>query len=201
MFNKNKFVFCIIFSIMFCASSSLLLAQADTEESGKKKPIQKKEVLDFSDVVEGSQYLVSVNERGAAFQGNDVVAAHQLRVLVAGEQNLSVWHGGATYFFSSQHNLNLFLRDPYKYVPSFGGYCGMSMSKGIVDTADVKTMMITDGRLVVHRNRRAVGMWSQAPGINSYEADRNWLVVLGKRGKAVEFQHNLDQSSVAFGGV
>ena len=75
---------------------------------------------DFSGVVEGSQYLTSVNDKGVAFQGFDVVAAHQSRALVGGSEGLSCRYNGANYNFSSQQNLNQFFTNPQRYAPQYG---------------------------------------------------------------------------------
>lgn len=155
---------------------------------------------DFSGVVEGSQYLTSVDDKGVAFQGFDVVAAHQSRALVQGAEGFGCRYNGANYYFSNQQNLNQFFTNPQRYAPQYGGYCAMSMSKGMVEAADVNTMSIIDGRLVVQRNQKAVGMWSQHPELNLYRADQNWPGVVEKQGKATEFQISLDETSVAFDG-
>ena len=195
MIIKNKVVFSILFALTCSMTSAALLAQSDSKQEG-----QKMAAPDFSDVVEGSQYLTSVSEKGAAFQGYDVVAAHQQRTLVGGLSNFGCRYNGANYYFNNQQNLNQFFTNPQRYAPQFGGFCAMSMSKGMVEVADVNTMSIVDGRLVVQRNQKAVEMWSQNPEMTLYQADQNWPAVLEKQSKATDFQISVDEASVAFEG-
>ena len=93
------------------------------------------------------------------------------------------YYEGGRYLFSSQLHKNTFDRNPAKFVPQFGGYYAMSMSIGIIEKADVKNWSYVNGRLVVQRNEKAVGMWTMKPEMHLQKADENWPIVLKKENK------------------
>ncbi len=56
------------------------------------------------------------------------IAYFELSKLVEGSAKYSFEGQGATWYFSSQANLEKFKADPSKYVPQYGGYCVWAMS-------------------------------------------------------------------------
>jgi hypothetical protein len=55
---------------------------------------------------------------------------------------------GITYYFSSQKNKDLFLKDPKKFEPQYGGWCAYAMGAlGEKVEVDPETFKIYDGKL------------------------------------------------------
>lgn len=65
----------------------------------------------------------NLNEQGVALQGYDPVAYPTQQKAVEGNTELAHQWGGATWYFSTQENLDAFKAKPEDYIPSNGGYC------------------------------------------------------------------------------
>ncbi len=66
---------------------------------------------------------------------------------VEGSAKVSVVHAGVTYRFASEAHRKLFLADPWKYEPAYGGWCAYAMAKGEKVEVDPESFRILDGRL------------------------------------------------------
>jgi YHS domain-containing protein len=58
------------------------------------------------------------------------------------------WDEGRYYFASAEHRA-MFVKEPDRYAPQFGGYCTGSMSRGVRNEGDPEGWIINDGRLYV----------------------------------------------------
>lgn len=92
----------------------------------------------------GISALLNLDQRGLAIQGYDPVSYH-IDGPAKGKKEYSVVHGGATYLFSSQGNLEKFLNSPEIYMPAFGGWCAWAMLDGEKVEVDPQTYKIIDG--------------------------------------------------------
>jgi YHS domain-containing protein len=72
---------------------------------------------------------------GVAIKGYDPVAYFKLGSAVQGTKELSHDWLGQTWFFSSADHRELFIADPVKYVPQFGGYCSESHNVADINPA------------------------------------------------------------------
>ena len=66
-----------------------------------------------------------------------------------GNGKLGSVHGGVTYRFASEEHRQLFLADPWKYEPAYGGWCAYAMAEGDKVEIDPESFRILDGRLFV----------------------------------------------------
>jgi hypothetical protein len=90
---------------------------------------------------------VNKNEANVAIEGYDAVAYHTAGRPMQGDPSIShEWHD-AIWLFASADNRALFMADPDRYAPQFGGFCSGAMSKGIVATIDPQEWVIVDGQL------------------------------------------------------
>jgi YHS domain-containing protein len=64
-----------------------------------------------------------------------------------GKDKITTVLGGVTYYFASEDHKKLFLADPWKYEPAFGGWCAFAMAKGDKVEIDPESFRIVDGRL------------------------------------------------------
>ncbi|MCB0517784.1 MAG: hypothetical protein KDD27_02535 [Saprospiraceae bacterium] len=132
----------------------------------------------------GDQYLVNIDDKGVLLDGYDPVAFFTENKPVKGNPAYShTWHE-ATYHFSSEENKALFVGNPEKYAPQYGGYCGYAVSLGHLAPIDVNYFDIIDGRLILQHNEKAQNGWNENP--KSLElADKYWPQLLGKKGKPI----------------
>ena len=61
---------------------------------------------------------------------------------VQGDVNISVTYGGIEYFFSSEENRQIFLENPTKYEPTYGGWCAWAVANE--GYAPVNPMLFTE---------------------------------------------------------
>ena len=77
-----------------------------------------------------------------------------------GSKDIIVDWLGSTWRFVNEENKSLFLADPGKYLPQYGGYCAKAVSRGKrhVQT-DVGSWKIVDGKLYLYANHAAHSRW------------------------------------------
>lgn len=99
-----------------------------------------------------NKHIIQNLKDGLAIQGYDPVAYFTKNKAVEGKKTISQIYNGATYYFSSEANKNLFSKDPAKYEPAYGGYCAYAMAFGDKVKIDPATFKIKDGRLFLFYN-------------------------------------------------
>lgn len=132
----------------------------------------------------GDSYLVNIDKNGIILDGYDPVAFFTENMPVKGNPAIAhTWHD-ATYHFASDANKQLFVANPDKYAPQFGGYCGYAVSLGHLAPIDVNYFGVINGRLILQHNQRALDGWNNNP--NSLQlADKYWPTLLDKKGKPI----------------
>lgn len=83
---------------------------------------------------------------GVAIKGFDPVS-YFVEGPKEGSAEYQIEWQGAKWQFASQENLELFLSNPDKYSPSFGGYCSFAVTTGFTATIDPQAYLIKDDRL------------------------------------------------------
>ena len=90
-----------------------------------------------------------------ALKGYDVVAYFTGSKAQPGTANFRTDFDGMRYQFSSAQNRAAFSADPDRYLPQFGGYCAMGISKGKRFESDPTLWKIIDGKLYVFSSPNA----------------------------------------------
>lgn len=118
-----------------------------------------------------------------ALHGYDPVAFFTVGKPTVGNAKFVASHNGASYYFSSQENLDKFKAEPAKYEPQYGGYCAYGVSVGKKFDGNPDFWKIINGKLYLNLNadvqkkfdadtdgslKKAEGLWpkiqSKAPG-------------------------------------
>jgi len=123
-----------------------------------------------------ADHEVFKSNQGVAIYGFDPVAYFTLEKAKEGSKDISVEFLGATWQFVSQENRELFLADPGRYIPQYGGHCawGTRLSSGHV-APDPVSWKIVDGKLYLFVNHSANARWDiKQPKTQS--ANRKWEV-------------------------
>lgn len=89
---------------------------------------------------------------GLAVQGYDPVAYFTEDKALEGKKTIEHTANGVTYRFASEANKKLFIADPKKYEPAYGGYCAYAMAYGDKVKIDPETFKVKDGRLFLFYN-------------------------------------------------
>jgi YHS domain-containing protein len=118
---------------------------------------------------------------GIAIKGYDPVAYFTTAKAVKGSKDLAVYASGATYYFSSAANKELFKANPAKYEPEYGGWCAYAMgAKGEKVSIDPETFKIINGKLYLFYNKffnNTLKDWNKDENNLQKKADVNWVKI------------------------
>jgi YHS domain-containing protein len=117
---------------------------------------------------------LNVDKDGVAVHGYDPVAYFAKGKAIKGDPKNKSSYGGAIYYFESNADKEAFDKEPSKYVPQYGGYCSMAMTKGKLEDVDPNYFVVHDGKLLLQRNEKAYMMFEKDPAANHKKADEEW---------------------------
>ena len=123
-------------------------------------------------------------KKGYVASGYDVVEYFNQNA-VKGEKKFKTTYDGVKFKFSSEKNLNLFIKNPEKYIPQYGGYCAYAIGvKGEKVSVNPKTFEIRDGKLYLFYNSwgtNTLEMWQNEGAENlQKQADQKWKEIKNK---------------------
>ena len=96
-----------------------------------------------------------------ALKGYDTVSYFQGDgVPVKGSKEFKTEYKGANWYFASQENLDLFLADPEKYAPQYGGYCAWAAAKGTLAKGEPLVYDLYEGKLYLNYDRSIREKWA-----------------------------------------
>jgi YHS domain-containing protein len=119
---------------------------------------------------------VFITDEGA-IRGYDPVAFFKDHAPVRGLREISHIWGGATWYFASEENRKLFVADPEKFAPQYGGYCAYGTADGHKAPTQTETWSIVDGRLYFNYNKQVQKDWKKNQAELIKRADENWPTV------------------------
>jgi len=84
----------------------------------------------------------------------------------------------ARWLFRSEENRQLFIENPERYAPQFGGYCAFSVAQGSALRGNPAYWEISDGKLFLNRSQNIHDRWLERQRVLSGRAAKNWPAVL-----------------------
>ena len=112
-----------------------------------------------------------------AIKGYDPVAYFTDNKAVEGSATYSHRWLGAVWHFASARNRDLFIADPGKYAPQYGGYCADGVSFGTVTTnIDPNAWRIIDGKLYLSYDPGAADGFEKKP-TKVVDSKKHWSEV------------------------
>ena len=111
---------------------------------------------------------------GLAVGGYDTVAYFTMGKPVEGSSEFSVEHNGATWRFASAEHRDLFVANPEKYAPQYGGHCAYAMAKGSLASVVPEAWDIVDGRLFLNYSLGVQKLWRGDRDNFIVAADQEW---------------------------
>lgn len=110
-----------------------------------------------------------------ALNGYDTVAYFTEHQAVKGKSDFSTEYKGAKWLFASQQHLDLFVAEPEKYAPQYGGYCAWAVAaKNDFASADPNEWAIISGRLFLNYDEEIKARWDKSTAKFIKEGDKNW---------------------------
>ena len=131
--------------------------------------------LSFNRLLKFSQEAYYTTDNGA-LDGTDVVAYFLCQEMVKGKKNYSVLWQGATWFFSCDEHRKLFLQEPLKYAPQYGGFCAFGLTEGLTVKHDVQSWSMVGGKLYLNYDEYTRKLWTKNNPILISEADAYWQI-------------------------
>ena len=122
--------------------------------------------------------IYTAKRSNIALQGYDTVAYFTVGEPTKGSADYTTTYQGADFHFASEENLNLFLADPAKYAPQYGGYCAWAVAQGKTAKGDARRWAVVDGKLYLNYNKGIQRKWDKDRTGFITSADQNWPTVL-----------------------
>lgn len=130
-----------------------------------------------------SKSLENIDSHGVGIQGYDPVAYFSDNRPMKGIAQFQSSYEGVHYYFASADHLALFVANPSKFTPQFGGFCAYGVSKGSIVEIDPTAFQIVDGRLLLQYSHGIMEKFNKDSVGNLKKADENWLILVEKKGK------------------
>ncbi|MBV8763527.1 MAG: tat pathway signal sequence domain protein [Hyphomicrobiales bacterium] len=117
---------------------------------------------------------------GLALRGYDPVAYFTDGKPVLGDFSITAQYEGATYRFASEEHKALFMKEPAKYLPQFGGFCAYGAAAGYKVDGDPTLWKIVDNKLYLNIAPPVAARWNQDVAGYIKAANEKWTAIKDK---------------------
>lgn len=100
-------------------------------------------------------------ETGIAIRGYDTVAYFTQGMPVKGVEEFQEEWEGASWWFSSAENAELFRANPSKYAPQYGGYCAYGVAEDYLVKIEPDQWQIVDDKLYLNFDKKIQKRWQK----------------------------------------
>ena len=143
------------------------------------KPIITILFLTISISIFGQEYNL---KKGYVAEGYDVVAYFSNKA-IEGNKKFVTEFDGVKFKFSTKENLEIFKKNPKKYIPAYGGYCAYAVGvKSKKVSVDPETFEIRDKKLYLFYNSWGINtleLWIKEGADDlKKKADANWATII-----------------------
>ena len=123
---------------------------------------------------------VNVDADGVAIKGYDPVAYFTMEKPVQGMGDYEYEWQGAKWRFANGEHKKLFMENPEKYAPQYGGYCAYGVAVGSLFDIKPEAWNVVDSRLYLNKNLDVRETWKKDIPGNIKKADMNWPGLMKK---------------------
>ena len=125
-------------------------------------------------------------KKGFVAEGYDVVSYFTEKAPLKGNKKYETTYETAKFRFATQEHLNLFKKDPKKYIPQYGGYCAYAVAaKKTKMYIDADAYEIRDGKLYLFYSSwfgsKLKDWQTQDTKKLQVKADKNWQEIKYKQ--------------------
>jgi len=117
---------------------------------------------------------VNKTNTGLALRGYDPVAYFTVKTPTPGSFKITTVHQDVVYRFSSEENKALFVANPAKYVPQFGGFCAYGLANGVKVDADPVLWTVRNEKLYLNLAPPVQALFSKDPDGFIKSASAKW---------------------------
>lgn len=125
-----------------------------------------------------TEQIVVDRNSGLAIHGFDPIAYFTDGAPLVGRGEFEYRHAGAVWRFRNPGNLAAFAADPDVYMPRFGGYDPVGVSRGVAAAGDPRIFLIADERLYLFHTPENKAVFSVDRERFVTAADEVWPSVL-----------------------
>ncbi len=127
--------------------------------------------------------LLNLDKTGVAIQGYDPVAFFTDNKPVKGKPEFVAKRDGAIFYFASKEHREMFVKEPAKYEPCYGGYCAYGVSRNKLVEIDPEAFQIVDGKLILQYSKGVRDDFNKDAKGNLAKAETIWPALVEKKGK------------------
>ena len=113
-------------------------------------------------------------EDGVAIDGSDVMGYWLDGEPVMGSPDFTYDWKGATWQFASAETRDMFITDPERYAPAYGGHCAWAASRGYVAPTTPTAWTLHEERLFLNYSLGVQWRWRRNIPGNVAKGDENW---------------------------
>ncbi|MEJ8476463.1 YHS domain-containing (seleno)protein [Roseibium algae] len=117
----------------------------------------------------------------AAIGGTDPVAYFTLGKPVAGSDKFTTTYDDVTWKFSSAENRDMFVANPAKYAPQYGGFCAFGAAMGFKVPVVPEAWKIVDGKLYLNNSPAVQKRFEGDVAGYINNATLNWEIIKDKK--------------------
>ncbi len=114
----------------------------------------------------------------AAIEKYDAVAYFTLKKPVKGNDQYKTSYKEASWYFMNKENLDLFIANPEKYAPKYGGYCAWAVAQGDTANGNPKNWTVYKNKLYLNYNDSIQNKWLKKIDEFIIKADKKWPGVI-----------------------
>ena len=128
-------------------------------------------VFTFSTSAAGTLQYSTEN---GAINGYDPVSYFTNDQAERGSANITTEWNGAVWHFTSDAHRELFIANPEKYAPQYGGFCALGMAHGGDVPTNPEAWTIHEGKLYLNMIEEVSTTWRYSPDKLIERADLKW---------------------------
>lgn len=117
-------------------------------------------------------------ENGLAIQGYDPVTYFTQNKAIKGTKQFAAIYDGVTYNFANAADKDLFVKEPKKYEPQYGGWCAYALgANGEKVEIDPETFKVLNGKLYLFYHswsNNTLPKWNKDEANLKTKADKSW---------------------------
>ena len=112
--------------------------------------------------------------RNLMLKGYDPVAYFTLGKPVPGKVEIAVRHDGLDYRFTTEEHRKMFLANPERFVPKYGGFCAQGIAYAVMFGGEAEKFQIINDRLFIFGDQGAIDGWNSSPKKHLEYAEHYW---------------------------
>ena len=112
--------------------------------------------------------------RNLMLKGHDPVAYFTMGKPVPGKVEIALAHDGLDYRFVSEEHRRMFVANPERFVPKYGGFCSQGAAYAVMFGGEPENFQIINDRLHIYGDAGAMKAWNSSPQKHLEYAEHYW---------------------------